>query len=234
MSSASDASRSERGRWASQSEEARPAWVADVNADERRKKYALSEEEYANKMASRVSKHLREVRLEKYAQFEDELERLTADGSASDSGEDTPRDCDGDHAEGFDLDMALFWARRRADAVRATELRSATAIEEAERESRATRAETESEALRRALSREKSLNDRLTAELEKKTKEIERLRSQLAKARLFNPERESPQREFSARYRQARNRKLEDDLPLFTQLRRSSGDTWFTRRTSRY
>ena len=55
--------------------DARPPWVSalDIEAEQRRRKYALSEEEYAKKMASRVSKHLQEVRLEKYAQFDDEL-----------------------------------------------------------------------------------------------------------------------------------------------------------------
>lgn len=51
----------------------RPNWISDVNADERRREYALTPEEYEAKRASRVSKHLEEIRLEKYAQFEDEL-----------------------------------------------------------------------------------------------------------------------------------------------------------------
>lgn len=210
----------------------RPAWisVADEAAEARRKKYALSEEEYARKKASRVSKHIGEVRSAKYAQFEDALTTnvCTQFEEISSSTEVHDEDERGGDEPMFDLDMALFWARRRADAARAAELGTAAKSAEAERERCRTRVTTEVEELRVAFARERAINESLITKLEKKTKEIEYLRSQLAKLKL-NRAKEEPSRE---NFRPPRTVKPshEDDLPLFAQLRRDEGTgrgAWF-------
>lgn len=215
-------------------ERQKPAWisVADVDAEARRKKYALSEEEYARKKASRVSKHIDEVRSAKYAQFDD---ALTAEEYAhfeeTSSSTQEVRDEDERKFEKpmFDLDMALFWARRRADAARAAALGTAVKFVEAEKERRHAGVTSEVEELRVAFAQERIVNERLMTELEKKTKEIERLRSQLAKFKL-NREKEEPPQEIYFRRPRTVKPSLEDELPLFAQLRRDEGvrpGAWF-------
>ena len=231
--------------------DARPPWVSalDIEAEQRRRKYALSEEEYAKKMASRVSKHLQEVRLEKYAQFDDELSTSSFPGDLNEEAGarakgragDRRDDEDGAHDPGalapvsFDLDMALFWARRRADAARTTATKNATAVESEERRSKANAKEREIQELRGALAREKSRNERLTIELEKKTKETERLRSQLAKIKLSQDPPSAPTPRVDRR-RGATRKVLEDQLPLYAQLRstETARDAWFMKTTTRW
>ena len=231
--------------------DARPPWVSalDIEAEQRRRKYALSEEEYAKKMASRVSKHLHEVRLEKYAQFDDELSTSSFSGDLNEEAGarakgragDRRDDGDGAHDPGapapvsFDLDMALFWARRRADAARTAATKNATAIESEERRSKANAKEREIQELRGALAREKSRNERLTIELEKKTKETERLRSQLAKIKLSQDPPSAPTPRVDRR-RGATRKVLEDQLPLYAQLRstETARDAWFMKTTTRW
>jgi hypothetical protein len=232
--------------------DARPPWVSalDIEAEQRRRKYALSEEEYAKKMASRVSKHLQEVRLAKYAQFDDELSTSSfsedlnedlsgrANGSRADECQD---DSDGALDLGapapvsFDLDMALFWARRRADAARTTATQTAEAAKNEERTSRVNAKEHEICELRGALAREKSRNERLTVEMEKKTKEIERLRSQLAKIKLSKDPPLAPLPSGDRRPA-VTGKVLKDKLPLYAQLRSTEAarDAWFVKTTARW
>ena len=223
--------REARGRGARGREELerRPAWVSDVDADERRRKYALTEEEYAAKMASRVSKHIDEVRLHKYAQFEDAFQFSSSDGD-----DESDRDARGESRESprsFDLDMALFWARRRADAgARALSEREARDAERGERR-RAQSQAKEIEKLRESLARETAQREKVTMDVERKTKEIARLRSQLAILKL---RRDSEETSASTRVASATMKKPSDEppeLPLYAQFRSDeiSRDAWFMR-----
>jgi hypothetical protein len=224
--------REARGRGARGREalERRPAWVSDVDADERRRKYALSEEEYAAKMASRVSKHIDEVRLQKYAQFEDAFQF----SSSSDGDDESDCDARGESRESprsFDLDMALFWARRRADAgARALSEREARDAERDERR-RAESQAKEIKKLRESLARETAQREKLTMDVERKTKEIARLRSQLA---IFKLRQDSEETSASTRVASATKKKPSDyppELPLYAQFRSDeiSRDAWFMR-----
>ena len=237
--------REARGRGARGREELerRPAWVSDVDADERRRKYALSEEEYAAKMASRVSKHIDEVRIQKYAQFEDAFQFSSSDGddeSDRDDGDATERDARGVSRESprsFDLDMALFWARRRADAgARALSQREARDAERSERRRVESQAK-EIEKLRESLARETAQREKLTMDVERKTKEIARLRSQLAILKLRRDS-ERAETNTSTRLTSSTMKKPSDDpqeLPLYAQFRSDeiSRDAWFMRHAAR-
>jgi hypothetical protein len=237
--------REARGRGARGREELerRPAWVSDVDADERRRKYALSEEEYAAKMASRVSKHIDEVRIQKYAQFEDAFQFSSSDRddeSDRDDGDATERDVRGVSRESprsFDLDMALFWARRRADAgARALSQREARDAERSERRCVESQAK-EIKKLRESLARETAQREKLTMDVERKTKEIARLRSQLAILKLRRDS-ERAETNTSTRLTSSTIKKPSDDpqeLPLYAQFRSDeiSRDAWFMRHAAR-
>ena len=231
-----------RGTRGREERERRPAWVSDVDADERRRKYALSEKEYAAKMASRVSKHIGEVRLQKYAQFEDPFQFSSSDGDdESDRDDEDAKGCDArgvsrESPRSFDLDMALFWARRRADAgTRARSERKARDAERRERRCAESQAK-EIEQFRESLARETAQREKLTMDVERKTKEIARLRSQLA---IFKLHRDSAHAETSeaTRLTSSTMKKPSDDpvLPLYAQFRSDeiSRDAWFMRHAAR-
>jgi hypothetical protein len=212
----------------------RPTWISDVNADERRREYALTPEEYEAKRASRVSKHLEEVRLEKYAQFEDELNLSETVYGGYEEGEDEEEEDEdaSERAEPLDLDMALFWARRRADAARASAHRGQTALAGARHRLSAKSQVREVDELKRVVCEERQQREACERALEKKQKEIERLRSQLAKYKLQSDE--ASNRDFNSGEDyvlvrgggKSRAMKIyEDELPLYSQLRERRA-TW--------
>lgn len=215
----------------------RPNWISDVNADERRREYALTPEAYEAKRASRVSKHLEEIRLEKYAQFEDELNLSeTMYGGYEEAGEDEDEDVKdaSARAEPLDLDMALFWARRRADAARASTHREQTALTGARHRLSVKSQAREVDELKRVVREERQQREACERALEKKQKEIERLRSQLAKYKLQSDEASNRDFNSGGNYvlvrAEGKSRAMkiyEDELPLYSQLRGRRA-TWLT------
>ena len=132
--------------------------------------------------------------------------------------------------------MALFWARRRADA--GTRARSERKVRDAERRERrcAESQAKEIEQLRESLARETAQREKLTMDVERKTKEIARLRSKLA---IFKLRRDSAHAETSeaTRLTSSTMKKPSDDLvlPLYAQFRSDeiSRDAWFMRHAAR-
>lgn len=216
----------------------RPNWISDVNADERRREYALTPEEYEAKRASRVSKHLEEIRLEKYAQFEDELNlsETMYGGYKEEGGGEGEEDVEDAAARGepLDLDMALFWARRRADAARASAHREQTASTGARHRLSVKSQAREVDELKRVVREERQQREACERALEKKQKEIERLRSQLAKYKLQSDEASNRDFNSGGNYilvrAEGKSRAMkiyEDELPLYSQLRGRRA-TWLT------
>ena len=230
----------ERRRQSGSTSTTRPNWISDVNADERRREYALTPEEYEAKRASRVSKHLEEVRLEKYAQFEDELnlsETMYGGPFFEEGGEGEEEEDVEDAAargEPLDLDMALFWARRRADAARANAHREQTALIGARHRLSVKSQAREVDELKRVVREERQEREACERALEKKQKEIERLRSQLAKYKLQSDEASNRDSNSGGNYvlvrAEGKSRAMkiyEDELPLYSQLRGRRA-TWLT------
>ena len=215
----------------------RPNWISDVNADERRREYALTPEEYEAKRASRVSKHLEEIRLEKYAQFEDELnlsEKMYGGYEEQGEDEEDVEDAAAARGEPLDLDMALFWARRRADAARASAHREQTALTGARHRLSVKSQAREVDELKRVVREERQQREACERALEKKQKEIERLRSQLAKYKLQSDEASNRGFNSGGDYvlvrAEGKSRAMkiyEDELPLYSQLRGRRA-TWLT------
>lgn len=217
----------------------RPNWISDVSADERRREYALTPEEYEAKRTSRVSKHLEEIRLEKYAQFEDELNlsETTYGGYEEEGGGEGEEDVEDAAARGepLDLDMALFWARRRADAARASAHREQTALIGARHRLSVVKSQArEVDELKRVVREERQQREACERELEKKQKEIERLRSQLAKFKLQSDKASNRDFNSGGNYvlvrAEGKSRAMkiyEDELPLYSQLR-GRRVTWLT------
>jgi hypothetical protein len=216
---------------------ARPPWVSDVDAEARFAKYACTQDEVDARRRARTSAHASEVRRERYAQFDDavdEVEVCGNDGSDEDDEDElrtkartratTTTTVDGDgrgaRAVAFDLDMALFWARRRAAAARERESLKETTmttktttknnrvaphndIDDEDDDAHFSHAR-EVEELRQRLRQERSARARLTEKLEQKVAEIERLRSIVAKLKLDSEKRE--QQEKLLRYPGQRER----------------------------
>jgi len=212
---------------------ARPPWVSDVDAEARFAKYACTQDEVDARRRARTSAHASAVRRERCAQFDDavdEGEVYGNDGSDEDDEDElrtkarTTTTVDGDgrgtRAVAFDLDMALFWARRRAAAAREREtLKETTMTTKTTMKNNRVAPHNdidvdvddehfsharEVEELRQRLRQERSERARLTDKLEQKVAEIERLRSIVAKLKLDSEKRE--QQEKLLRYPGQRER----------------------------